>query len=110
MRAEATQAVYVDLILAAGATAAVPLPEGHNAFAYVYEGATRIGDEPIARGELAVLETTGEFHVAADEAGARLILVAGRPLNEPVAKYGPFVMNTQAEIIQAIHDFQAGRF
>lgn len=110
VRAEATQAVYVDLILAAGATAVVPLPEGHNAFAYVYEGATRIGDEPISRGELAVLETTGEFHVVAGEAGARLILVAGRPLNEPVAKYGPFVMNTQAEIIEAIHDFQAGRF
>ena len=110
VRAEATQAVYVDLILAAGATAVVPLPEGHNAFAYVYEGATRIGDTPIARGELAVLETAGEFHAVAGEAGARLILVAGRPLNEPVAKYGPFVMNTQAEIIEAIRDFQAGRF
>ena len=110
VRAEATQALYVDLILAAGATAVVPLPEGHNAFAYVYEGATRIGDTPIARGELAVLETAGEFHAVAGEAGARLILVAGRPLNEPVAKYGPFVMNTQAEIIEAIRDFQAGRF
>ena len=110
VRAEATQAVYVDLILAAGASAVVPLPEGHNAFAYVYEGATRIGDTPIARGELAVLETAGEFHAVAGEAGARLILVAGRPLNEPVAKYGPFVMNTQAEIIEAIRDFQAGRF
>jgi len=110
VRAEATQAVYVDLILAAGASAVVPLPEGHNAFAYVYEGATRIGDTSIARGELAVLETAGEFHAVAGEAGARLILVAGRPLNEPVAKYGPFVMNTQAEIIEAIRDFQAGRF
>ena len=110
VRAEATQALYVDLILAAGATAVVPLPEGHNAFAYVYEGATRIGDTPIARGELAVLETAGGFHAVAGEAGARLILVAGRPLNEPVAKYGPFVMNTQAEIIEAIRDFQAGRF
>ena len=110
MRAEATQAIYLDLELAPGAVAVVPLPDGHNAFAYVYEGAAELSATPIARGELAVLETTGEVRATAGTEGARFILVAGRPLNEPVAKYGPFVMNTQAEIIQAIHDFQAGRF
>jgi hypothetical protein len=110
VRAEATQAIYLDLMLAPGAAAVVPLPDGHNAFAYVYEGAAQIAATPIARGELAVLEVTGEVHATAGDQGACLILVAGRPLNEPVAKHGPFVMNTQAEIIQAIQDFQAGRF
>jgi redox-sensitive bicupin YhaK (pirin superfamily) len=110
VRAESTQAIYLDLLLVPGAAAVVPLPDGHNAFAYVYEGAAQIAATPITRGELAVLESAGEFRASAGAEGARFILVAGRPLNEPVAKYGPFVMNTQAEIIQAIHDFQAGRF
>ena len=78
-----------------------------------YRGVT-IGEganaKAIARGEIAVLSLGGSVRFAADKGNARLILVAGRPLREPVAKYGPFVMNTAEEIHQAIADYQAGRF
>ncbi len=113
VEAEATAAVYLDLRLAAGATIEVPLPQGHNAFAYVYAGQARIGDGPaseLLRGDLGVLGSGDKVRIAAPQAAARLILVAGKPFNEPVAKYGPFVMNTQQQIVQAVEDFRAGRF
>ena len=111
----ATQPVYLDVALEPGARWTAQLPERHNAFAYVFDGTATIGSgesrRDIARGELAVLSHGDrvELSATADQA-ARLILVAGRPLNEPVAKYGPFVMNTQEQIVQAVRDFQAGRF
>ncbi|MEO6689861.1 MAG: pirin family protein [Dokdonella sp.] len=106
---------YLDMQLDAGARCAVTLPAGHNAFAYVYGGAADLGsaDAPtrIARGELAVLERDGdELLIAAGSESTRLIVVAGKPLNEPVAKYGPFVMNTQEQIVEAMRDYQAGKF
>ena len=111
----ATAPVYLDLHLQAGARFDVPLPAGHNAFAYVYEGEADLGpaDAPrrIARGELGVLDREGRsVHVTGGDAPARLIVVAGRPLGEPVARYGPFVMNTEQQIAEAIRDFQSGRF
>jgi len=112
VEAEATAAVYLDLRLEAGAAVEVPLPQGHNAFAYVYAGHARIGDGPtseLLRGDLGVLGNGDTVRIAAPEA-TRLILVAGKPFNEPVAKYGPFVMNTQQQIVQAVEDFRAGRF
>jgi len=113
VEAEATAAVYLDLRLAAGASIEVPLPQGHNAFAYVFEGQARIGDGPtsdLLRGDLGVLGGGDRVRIAAPQAAARLIVVAGKPFNEPVAKYGPFVMNTQQQIVQAVEDFRAGRF
>jgi hypothetical protein len=106
-----TQPFFLDIALAAGGAASVPLPEGHNAFVYVYEGAAAVGDaaETLARGRIGVL-SSGEAVSLASEAGARLILVAGKPLREPIAKYGPFVMNTEAELQQAFADFRAGKF
>ena len=86
------------------------MPAEHNAFVYVFEGEARVGDKPVARGELAVLSQGDLVDLVAGDEGARLILVAGRPLHEPVAKYGPFVMNTQQEIREAVADYQAGRF
>ncbi|MFO1057265.1 MAG: pirin family protein [Dongiaceae bacterium] len=109
----ATEPVYLDIALAPGGRFEQPLPAGHTAFAYVYEGEAAIGapgrGRAVPKSRLAVL-SEGDGFAAESPQGARLILVAGRPLKEPVAKYGPFVMNTPDEIRQAIRDYQAGRF
>jgi redox-sensitive bicupin YhaK (pirin superfamily) len=109
--AGATQPLYLDIHLEAGARWAAPLPTEHNAFVYVYEGAAEAGEpsQGLERGRIAVLSPGDEVTVAS-AAGARLILIAGKPLREPVAKYGPFVMNTPDELRQAFADYQAGLF
>ena len=110
----ATDPVYLDVELAPGAAWLYPLPDGHNAFAYAFEGALTLGDgdeaRPLSAKEMAVLGGGEVLRRRAGDAGARLILVAGRPLREPVARYGPFVMNSKQEIMQAFVDFQEGRF
>ncbi|HEY1427034.1 MAG TPA: pirin family protein [Caulobacteraceae bacterium] len=107
----ATQPTFLDVALPAGASATIRLPPGHNAFAYAYDGEASVGDpaEPLGRGRIGVLSPGDEVTLASAE-GARLILVAGKPLREPIARHGPFVMNTHAELMQAFEDFQAGRF
>ncbi|HET7306470.1 MAG TPA: pirin family protein [Gammaproteobacteria bacterium] len=111
--AVATEPVYLDIELQPGAEYVAELPSGHNAFAYLYAGTADIGSpaERTAGRELAVLEQGGDsVHLAAaGDEPARLLLVAGRPLGEPVTRYGPFVMNTEREIHEAVADFQAGR-
>lgn len=110
----ATDPVYLDITLDAGSRWRYDLPAGHNAFAYAFEGALQIGEgeaaRPLAAQELAVLGGGSRLELAAGDAGARLIVVAGRPLREPVARHGPFVMNTREELMQAFVDFQQGRF
>ncbi len=110
----ATEPLYLDIELAAGSHWSHELPEGHNAFAYVFEGDAWLGKgdarQALASQELAVLGGGRQFNVEGGDNGARLILVAGRPLHEPVARYGPFVMNTREELMQAFSDFQEGRF
>jgi quercetin 2,3-dioxygenase len=110
----ATEPVYLDVTLNARAQYDAPIPRGHSVFVYVYDGTALIGDESdaqiIERGELAVLGGDGVVRVRAVDATTRMIIVAGKPLNEPVAKYGPFVMNTPEQIVEAIRDFQAGAF
>ena len=108
--APATQPVYLDITLDQGASHEQALPAGHNAFVYVYEGAIAIGDKTVAHGALGVLGEGSAVHASAQGGPARFLLVAGRPLSEPVVKYGPFVMNSEQEIRQAIADYQAGRF
>lgn len=108
VQAGATEPLYLDVRLPAGASLAVPLAQSHNAFVYVYEGAAQIAGRTVSRGDLAVLTAGTEVGVES-AAAARFILVAGKPLNEPVARYGPFVMNTREEIHQAVRDFSDGR-
>ncbi|WP_395017640.1 pirin family protein [Dongia sp.] len=105
----ATDPTYLDISLEKGAGFSHRLPKEHNAFAYMFEGAGMIGVKEVEKQQLAVLSQGEVFSVTAEAAPARLILVAGRPLREPVTKYGPFVMNTPEEIHQAIADYQAGR-
>ncbi|HVJ35888.1 MAG TPA: pirin family protein [Terriglobia bacterium] len=107
-----TAPIYLDLALAAEAAVSLPLPATHAAFAYVYEGSVEIGDDaaaPVDAGHLARLGS-GEMAAFHSKTGARLLLLAGMPLNEPIAHYGPFVMNSEAEIHQAIADYRADLF
>jgi len=110
----ATDPVYLDVSLDAGKSWEYALPEGHNAFAYVFEGAVTVGEGDDARAlethEMAVLGGGDVLQLRAGEQSARLIVVAGRPLREPVMRHGPFVMNTRQELMQAFVDFQEGRF
>ena len=108
VQAEATAPLYLDVFLEDGEfEAAVPVE--HNAFVYVYEGSLDVAGRAVTRGELAVLRGGDKVAASAGAAGARFILVAGRPLKEPVARYGPFVMNRPEEIQQAMRDFTEGR-
>ncbi len=102
--------LYADFELAPDATLDLPVPADHTAFVYVYEGGAKVGGTMLPARRLGVLGAGDSVAIVAGPTGARLIFVAGRPINEPVARYGPFVMNTRDEIIQAVEDFQAGRF
>ncbi len=109
---EATQPLYLDIHLAAGAGLAQPVPATHHAFVYVYRGALMLGGQEVAAQQMAILaQTPGSdgIELVAQAQGARAILVAGRPLREPIVQYGPFVMNSKAEIAQAVDDYRSGR-
>jgi redox-sensitive bicupin YhaK (pirin superfamily) len=109
----ATAPVYLDVRLPASATLALPVTLGHHAFAYVYEGDAHVGEGTgthVSAHQLGVLSDGDRVEVRAGEGGARLLVIAGRPLNEPVERYGPFVMNTREQIAQAVRDFQSGKF
>ncbi len=112
MQREHTEPLYLDLELAPGAVFEQPLADSHNAFVYVYRGELAVGPQPVPARRMAILANlpgSDGVRLAAAPAGARAILVAGRPLGEPIAQYGPFVMNTHEEIVQAVDDFRAGR-
>jgi len=105
----ATDVLYLDVALVAGARFSLPLDDSRNAFVYVFEGSARLAGEALVQHTLAVLGSGDTVEIAAEEAGARFILVAGRPLGEPVVQYGPFVMNSREEIEQAFADYRDGR-
>lgn len=104
-----TGLVYLDVVLAAEARFEAPLPAGHHAFVYVFEGDAAIPGHPLPLHHLAVLGSGEGLRLDAGADGARCIVVAGRPLGEPVERHGPFVMNTRQEIEQALADYRDGR-
>jgi len=110
-----TEPLYLDVEIPAAVDFLEQLPEKHNAFIYVIQGTVELKDQDektvrLGRDDLGLL-TQGELvKLSAQEEGARLLLIAGKPINEPVARGGPFVMNTKAEITQAFADYEQGRF
>ena len=106
-----TPILYLHFTLAPGARVVQPVPADWSAFAYVFGGAIRVGahEREVRDGQAAVFANDGDAVVLSAAAPAEVLLVAGQPLREPVARYGPFVMNTQEEIIEAVEDFRAGR-
>lgn len=109
-----TEPLVLDIVLPAGVSFDLPVPAGHNAFAYVYGGvAVEIGGSPVASEHMAILRNEPEadgvrFTAPAGGPAAQILFVAGAPLREPIAQYGPFVMNTVPELHQAVADFQRG--
>ncbi len=108
---DSTAPLYLDLHLPAGASFAQPLPAGHNAFLYVYRGELKVDGQTVPVRNMAILANDADSDGVAIEAATdtRALLIAGRPLGEPIAQYGPFVMNTEQEIYQAVADYRAGR-
>ena len=107
-----TAPVYFDIKLAANGVFEHALPPAHNAFVYVYEGDVQVGaasPRALPRRSAGVLSAGDAVRIVAAGEGARLILLAALPLNEPVAQYGPFVMNTTAELEHAVLYYQSGR-
>jgi len=108
---EITQPVYLDVHMPQGTRFEKTLPEAHNAFVYVYRGEVRISGQAVPLQRMAILKNTPQSDgvIIETSADAKLILVAGKPLKQPIVQYGPFVMNTKEEIYQALADFRDGR-
>ncbi len=109
---ETTEPLYLDIHVPAGTTFSTSLPGTHNAFIYVYRGVVNVEGTEVASQRMGILSNTpgADGVTLAAKEDARLILVAGKPLNEAIVQYGPFVMNTQEQIHQALDDFRNGRF
>lgn len=108
----ATSPIYLDISLAGSARWSYTLPVAHAGFVYVFEGAADVGADAqtVLSQQLGVLGGGEQVALVAGPAGARLLLIAGRPLREPVARHGPFVMNTREELVQAFDDLRSGAF
>ena len=109
---DATAPLYLDIHLPAGTRFEQAVPAGHNAFVYVYRGEVTIAGQTVPVQRMALLANSADADGVVIEASddAKVLLIAGRPLGEPIAQYGPFVMNTQQEIYQALSDMRDGRF
>lgn len=107
----ATAPLYLDAHLPAGTRFAQPLPAGHNAFVYIYRGVAAVAGTAVPANRMAILTNDADADGVVIEAdgATKVLLIAGRPLHEPIAQYGPFVMNTDQEIYQALNDFRDGR-
>ncbi len=105
-----TKPFIVDVTLQRDAEVTLPVPAGHQGFIYAFEHGVAVGETLINRGQAGILGDAGDtLTLTAGQSGARVLVVTGVPLGEPVARHGPFVMNTLEEIKQAFTDFQGGR-
>lgn len=104
-----TQVCYLDVQLASDVTFNLPIPASHHAFLYIFEGSATNQTQTLPQHSLVVWGAGDEITVQAGNQGARFILVAGKPINEPIVQYGPFVMNTREEINQAMADYQTNQ-
>lgn len=106
-----TEPLYLDVHLPAGQSLDVAIPAGHNAFVYLYQGSllAPVTQQVLAAGHMAILSAAGDGVTLRSEEGAHVLVLAGKPLQESIAQYGPFVMNTRAELEQAFDDYQQGR-
>jgi redox-sensitive bicupin YhaK (pirin superfamily) len=108
-----TDPLYLDIHFSEQQTFTQNIPVGHNAFVYVYRGSLAVqsaqGAETVPLQRMAILSNGGDGVVLQGQVGTRALLITGQPLHEPIAQYGPFVMNTREELMQAVEDFQAGR-
>jgi len=107
--AMSTDPLVVDVRLEAGARVDIPITIGHNALIYAYEGALLVDSDAIPHRSAGILEDGDHVRLSAGSGGGKGLLLAGRPIGEPIAQYGPFVMNTRAEIEQAMADYRAGQ-
>jgi len=105
-----TPITMLDVRLSASGQFTAPLPAHHNALVLVAEGRVRVGGREASTGEVVVLANDGPHVELQATAETHLVLLAGEPIDEPIFQYGPFVMNTEAEIIQAVNDVNAGKF
>src|SRR6266550_7613581 len=105
-----TPIIYLHVRLAAGASFTQAIPESYNAFAFIVSGQAALGDRVARENDMIIFDRDGDTVTITTESGAELLLIGGVPLNEPIARYGPFVMNTEGEIRQAMIDYQSGRF
>jgi redox-sensitive bicupin YhaK (pirin superfamily) len=105
-----TQPLMIDVDLPAGQSFTQELPEGHNAFVYVYEGKLAIGGQVLSIHQAGVLSAGAQVDIVAQDGPAKFLMLAAKPLREPVVQYGPFVMTSREEIEQAIRDYQTGTF
>jgi redox-sensitive bicupin YhaK (pirin superfamily) len=110
IRGPTTEPVFIDLKLPPGARVDLPMAATHNAFVYVYEGTAGVGTEnsPLPHRAAGILSEGDHVRIEAGPDGVQALLLAGRPIGESITQYGPFVMNTRAEIEQAVRDYQRG--
>lgn len=105
---EGTEPLYLDVHLPAGTRFEQSIPSAHNAVVFVYRGEVKVAGQVIGDKRMAILKNEGDGVVLEAVGDAKALVIAGKPLNEPIAQYGPFVMNTEQEIRQAVQDFREG--